>query len=89
VPCQCRMGQVPRRLRVFWYYLPVFFWCRHQLAAHQAAAGAGAGARRPLVIGMQAPQVGSRPAHQRGTSRRAAALPCRRLVEGRGAGGLL
>ncbi len=66
MPCQCRMGQVPRRLRVFWYYLPVFFWCRHQLAAHQAVAGAGAGARRPLVVGMQAPQVGPCPAHQGG-----------------------
>lgn len=39
------------KLRIFQYYLPVFFWCWRQVKEHQAA-----GAGRPLVIGMQAVQ---------------------------------
>ncbi|PSC67851.1 hypothetical protein C2E20_8522 [Micractinium conductrix] len=39
--------------RVFQYYLPVFFWCEHQLEQHRAAAGAGS---TPLVLGISAPQ---------------------------------
>lgn len=40
-----------RRMRIFQYYLPVFFWCWRQVQEHQQA-----GAGRPLVIGMQAVQ---------------------------------
>lgn len=45
------------RLRIYRYYLPVFFWCRRQLEGHQAATAAGTSPKRPLVVGMQAPQV--------------------------------
>lgn len=38
-------------MRIFQYYLPVFFWCWNQVKAHKAA-----GNSRPLVIGMQAVQ---------------------------------
>ena len=38
-------------MRIFQYYLPVFFWCWNQVKAHKAA-----GKQRPLVIGMQAVQ---------------------------------
>ena len=44
-----------RRLRIFWYYLPVFFWCQRQLKQHRAACGAQA-SPPPLVIGISAPQ---------------------------------
>ena len=86
-PCQRRAGQAPGRLRVFWYYLPVFFWCRHQLAEHQAAAAERAGERRPLVVGMQAPQVGLCPAPGGCEPWREVAPLClrRRPVEGSGA----
>lgn len=40
------------RLRIFRYYLPVFFWCQAQLEEHRRNGGSG----EPLVIGMQAPQ---------------------------------
>lgn len=39
------------RLRIFQYYLPIFFWCRDQLARHKDS-----GSKDPIVIGMQAPQ---------------------------------
>ena len=39
------------RMRIFQYYLPVFFWCWNQVKTHQSS-----GAKRPLVIGMQAVQ---------------------------------
>ncbi|KAK9841016.1 hypothetical protein WJX81_005787 [Elliptochloris bilobata] len=45
-----------QRLRIFRYYLPVFFWCQRQLAQHRAAVAAVTTPKRPLVIGMQAPQ---------------------------------
>ena len=38
-------------MRIFQYYLPVFYWCWRQVKAHQDA-----GSKRPLVIGMQAVQ---------------------------------
>ncbi len=44
-----------RRLRIFRYYLPVFFWCQRQLKQHRAAKGAR-GTPPPLVIGISAPQ---------------------------------
>lgn len=40
-----------QRSRIFQYYLPIYFWCRAQLASHRAAGTAG-----PLVIGISAPQ---------------------------------
>jgi len=43
------------RLRIFRYYLPVFFWCQRQLKQHRAAKGARA-TPPPLVIGISAPQ---------------------------------
>lgn len=39
------------RLRIYQYYLPVFFWCERQLKAHKASGAPG-----PLVIGISAPQ---------------------------------
>lgn len=45
-----------QRLRIFRYYLPVFFWCRRQLEEHKRAAGADAPPAAPLVIGISAPQ---------------------------------
>ncbi|KAK9815067.1 hypothetical protein WJX73_006615 [Symbiochloris irregularis] len=41
-----------QKLRIFRYYLPVFFWCQAQLEEHRHSGGSG----EPLVIGMQAPQ---------------------------------
>ena len=38
------------RGRIFQYYLPVFFWCQKQLAAHKVSPAG----KRPLVLGMQA-----------------------------------
>mmetsp|Transcript_33837 Transcript_33837/g.100752 ORF Transcript_33837/g.100752 Transcript_33837/m.100752 type:complete len:328 (-) Transcript_33837:340-1323(-) len=40
-----------QRLRIYHYYLPVYFWCRSQVAAHKAA-----GATTALVLGISAPQ---------------------------------
>jgi len=39
------------RLRVYQYYLPVYFWCERQLIHHR-----NSGAKAPLVIGISAPQ---------------------------------
>ncbi|KAF5829074.1 hypothetical protein DUNSADRAFT_16607 [Dunaliella salina] len=39
------------RLRVYHYYLPVFFWCIHQLKLHKDS-----GAKTALVVGISAPQ---------------------------------
>lgn len=41
-------------MRVYQYYLPIYFWMRSQLAEHKARLD---GQQRPLTIGMQAPQV--------------------------------
>jgi hypothetical protein len=41
-------------MRVYQYYLPIYFWMRAQLAEHKARLS---GLQRPLTIGMQAPQV--------------------------------
>ncbi|BDA43365.1 D-glycerate 3-kinase, chloroplastic [Coccomyxa sp. Obi] len=40
-----------QRMRVYQYYLPVYFWCCQQMEEHQKQ-----GNQQPLVIGMQAPQ---------------------------------
>jgi len=40
-----------QRLRVYHYYLPVFFWVEKQLAAHRTS-----GAKHALVVGISAPQ---------------------------------
>ena len=44
----------PCRMRVYQYYLPIYFWMREQLKRHKAST---TGRQRPLTIGMQAPQV--------------------------------
>ena len=41
------------RMRIYQYYLPVYFWCCQQLELHRQEKGAG----QPLILGMQAPQV--------------------------------
>jgi D-glycerate 3-kinase len=38
-------------MRIFQYYLPVFFWCWGRVKEHKAA-----GSKAPLVIGIQAVQ---------------------------------
>ncbi|KAG1670117.1 hypothetical protein FOA52_013693 [Chlamydomonas sp. UWO 241] len=40
-----------QKLRVYLYYLPIFFWAQAQVAAHKASGGKGA-----LVLGISAPQ---------------------------------
>ncbi len=40
-------------MRIYQYYLPVYFWCLQQLELHRRENGAG----QPLILGMQAPQV--------------------------------
>lgn len=40
-------------MRIYQYYLPVYYWCRQQLDLHRKEKGTS----QPLVIGMQAPQV--------------------------------
>ncbi|EIE22379.1 P-loop containing nucleoside triphosphate hydrolase protein [Coccomyxa subellipsoidea C-169] len=40
-----------QRMRVYQYYLPVYFWCCQQMEQHRQK-----GIQQPLVIGMQAPQ---------------------------------
>ena len=45
---------MPCRMRVYQYYLPIYFWMREQLERHKASTD---GQQRPLTIGMQAPQV--------------------------------
>jgi len=40
-----------QKLRVYHYYLPVYFWCESQLITHRAS-----GLQQPLVIGISAPQ---------------------------------
>lgn len=43
-------------LRIYHYYLPIFFWAEAQLAGHKAAH---AGQQAPaLILGISAPQVG-------------------------------
>ncbi|KAK9915446.1 hypothetical protein WJX75_009273 [Coccomyxa subellipsoidea] len=41
-----------QRMRVYQYYLPVYFWCCQQMEKHRRENGT----QQPLVIGMQAPQ---------------------------------
>lgn len=44
------------KLRIYHYYLPVFFWSEKQLQSHKASHG---GQQAPaLVLGISAPQVG-------------------------------
>lgn len=40
-------------MRIYQYYLPVYYWCRQQLDLHRKEKGTS----QPLIIGMQAPQV--------------------------------
>lgn len=47
----------PRRTRVYHFYLPVFFYVEHQLAAHVEKRRAEGQQPRPLVFGISAPQV--------------------------------
>ena len=42
------------RMRVYQYYLPIYFWMRRQLSQHKDRLQ---GKQQPLTIGMQAPQV--------------------------------
>lgn len=44
------------RLRIYQYYLPVFFWCRRQLEEHRQQSAAAATPPPPLVVGISAPQ---------------------------------
>ena len=44
------------RMRVYQYYLPIYFWMRRQLSQHKDRLQ---GKQQPLTIGMQAPQVHS------------------------------
>lgn len=41
-------------MRVYQYYLPIYFWMREQLNLHKSRLN---GEQRPMTIGMQAPQV--------------------------------
>eukprot|EP00884_Botryococcus_braunii_P002974 jgi/Botrbrau1/12678/Bobra.67_1s0042.1 len=41
-----------QRMRIYQYYLPIYFWCESQLEQHAKGGKAGS----PLVIGIQAPQ---------------------------------
>lgn len=43
-------------MRIYQYYLPVFFWCESQLTEFQNAAKNDAAKTAALVIGIQAPQ---------------------------------
>ncbi len=43
-------------MRVYQYYLPIYFWMRQQLSLHKDGLQ---GKEQPLTIGMQAPQVHS------------------------------
>ncbi len=44
------------RLRIYHYYLPVFFWVESQLNAHRAKHAAAGGPVPPMVLGISAPQ---------------------------------
>ncbi|KAF6167956.1 hypothetical protein GIB67_020526 [Kingdonia uniflora] len=44
-----------QKVRVFHYYLPVFFWCEDQISQHRSKFNDGEDAP-PLVIGFSAPQ---------------------------------
>eukprot|EP00798_Chlamydomonas_sp_ICE-L_P021504 gene21504-28486_t len=39
------------RLRIYQYYLPVYFWCREQITSHKAS-----GNKNVMVLGISAPQ---------------------------------
>ena len=41
-------------MRVYQYYLPIYFWMRQQLSQHKERLQ---GKEQPLTIGMQAPQA--------------------------------
>lgn len=45
-----------QRLRIYRYYLPVFFWVRAQLDAHAREHSASPSPPPPLVLGISAPQ---------------------------------
>eukprot|EP00850_Spirogloea_muscicola_P011528 SM000072S21162 [mRNA] locus=s72:29135:33045:- [translate_table: standard] len=46
-----------QRCRLYRYYVPAFFWCLKQLEQYQQQRTGGAAAdRRPLVVGISAPQ---------------------------------
>lgn len=58
-----RLLIVPRvpacRIRVYHFYLPVFFYIEQQLAAHAAGRESEELPLRPLVLGISAPQARS------------------------------
>jgi len=47
-------------VRVYQYYLPVYFWVNKLLEAHRAAPPSGRGAEGPLVVGLSCPQGGGK-----------------------------
>ncbi|KAM5578937.1 hypothetical protein ABKV19_008973 [Rosa sericea] len=58
----CRLFQlkeldlsVPQKVRIYHYYLPVFFWCEDQISQHRSLYKDGEDIP-PLVIGFSAPQ---------------------------------
>ncbi|XP_062008280.1 D-glycerate 3-kinase, chloroplastic isoform X1 [Rosa rugosa] len=58
----CRLFQlneldlsVPQKVRIYHYYLPVFFWCEDQISQHRSFYKDGEDIP-PLVIGFSAPQ---------------------------------
>lgn len=50
------------RVRVYHFYLPVFFYIEQQLAAHTAQRKSEGLPPRPLVFGISAPQASTKTA---------------------------
>eukprot|EP01001_Neometanema_parovale_P006715 NODE_3063_length_1286_cov_98.727429_g2908_i0.p1 GENE.NODE_3063_length_1286_cov_98.727429_g2908_i0~~NODE_3063_length_1286_cov_98.727429_g2908_i0.p1 ORF type:complete len:328 (-),score=36.41 NODE_3063_length_1286_cov_98.727429_g2908_i0:144-1127(-) len=46
--------------RIYWLYLPIYFWLLRLREAHLAAPGKPDGVRKPLVIGLSCPQGGGK-----------------------------
>eukprot|EP00850_Spirogloea_muscicola_P004341 SM000018S03706 [mRNA] locus=s18:885901:889825:+ [translate_table: standard] len=45
-----------QRCRLYRYYVPAFLWCLNQLEQYQQQYGGAAADRKPLVVGISAPQ---------------------------------
>eukprot|EP00850_Spirogloea_muscicola_P017248 SM000146S00968 [mRNA] locus=s146:248517:252421:+ [translate_table: standard] len=45
-----------QRCRLYRYYVPAFLWCLKQLEQYQQQSGGAAADRKPLVVGISAPQ---------------------------------